>query len=109
MSQSYSPSPLSTERRFTRAAQVGSVGIGGNNPIRVQSMLTSDTRETEACVEEALGLVPHVGVDAFRHGARPLAASRSARPMGREKAPVRAQAGELSLWLLPADPTAEIT
>ena len=56
MSQSYSPSPLNTKRRFTRAAEVGSVGIGGDNPIRVQSMLTSDTRETEACVEEALGL-----------------------------------------------------
>jgi (E)-4-hydroxy-3-methylbut-2-enyl-diphosphate synthase len=56
MSQSYSPSPLSTERRFTREAQAGTVGIGGDNPIRVQSMLTSDTRETEACVEEALGL-----------------------------------------------------
>lgn len=65
MSQSYSPSPLSTERRFTRAAQVGSVGIGGNNPIRVQSMLTSDTRETEACVEEALGLV-HAGCEIVR-------------------------------------------
>ncbi|MBP83307.1 MAG: 4-hydroxy-3-methylbut-2-en-1-yl diphosphate synthase [Verrucomicrobiales bacterium] len=56
MSQSYSPSPLNTERRFTREAQAGTVGIGGDNPIRVQSMLTSDTRETEACVEEALGL-----------------------------------------------------
>lgn len=36
---------------------VGKIGIGGDNPIRVQSMLTSDTRDTEACVREALQLV----------------------------------------------------
>lgn len=43
-------------RRETREVQVGNVGIGGANPIRVQSMLTSDTRDTESCVNEALGL-----------------------------------------------------
>lgn len=36
---------------------VGKVAIGGDNPVRVQSMLTSDTRDTESCVKEALGLV----------------------------------------------------
>lgn len=35
---------------------VGTVGIGGANPIRIQSMLTSDTRDTAACVREALEL-----------------------------------------------------
>ena len=35
---------------------VGDVGVGGDNPIRVQSMITSDTRDTEACVAEILGL-----------------------------------------------------
>jgi (E)-4-hydroxy-3-methylbut-2-enyl-diphosphate synthase len=35
---------------------VGNVGVGGNNPIRVQSMITSDTRDTDACVKEVLGL-----------------------------------------------------
>jgi (E)-4-hydroxy-3-methylbut-2-enyl-diphosphate synthase len=30
--------------------------VGGNNPIRVQSMITSDTRDTDACVKEVLGL-----------------------------------------------------
>jgi (E)-4-hydroxy-3-methylbut-2-enyl-diphosphate synthase len=35
---------------------VGDVGIGGNNPIRVQSMITSDTRDTPACVAEVLAL-----------------------------------------------------
>ena len=30
----------------------GNVGIGGGNPVRVQSMITSDTRDTPACVAE---------------------------------------------------------
>lgn len=57
MSSPYSPSPLNLSRRPTRSVQVGPVGIGGDNPIRVQSMLTSDTRDTDSCVEEAMGLV----------------------------------------------------
>jgi (E)-4-hydroxy-3-methylbut-2-enyl-diphosphate synthase len=36
---------------------VGNTAIGGDNPVRVQSMLTSDTMNTQACVDEALGLV----------------------------------------------------
>lgn len=35
---------------------MGNVGVGGENPIRVQSMITSDTRDTAACVAEVLGL-----------------------------------------------------
>ncbi|MDF1824845.1 MAG: (E)-4-hydroxy-3-methylbut-2-enyl-diphosphate synthase [Verrucomicrobiales bacterium] len=57
MSRPYSPSPLNLTRRPTRTVGVGPVGIGGENPIRVQSMLTSDTRDAEACIEEAMGLV----------------------------------------------------
>ena len=53
----YCDSLFGSEPRKTRQVQVGNVAIGGDNPIRVQSMLTSDTRDTEACVEEALGLV----------------------------------------------------
>lgn len=44
-------------RRKTRPVMVGDIGIGGDNPIRVQSMLTSDTRDAEACIAEALELV----------------------------------------------------
>ena len=35
---------------------VGGVGVGGTNPIRVQSMITSDTRDTASCVKEVLEL-----------------------------------------------------
>ena len=57
MSESYCPSLFHRARRVTREVRVGNVGIGAENPIRIQSMLTSDTRDTAACVAEAMGLV----------------------------------------------------
>jgi (E)-4-hydroxy-3-methylbut-2-enyl-diphosphate synthase len=53
---SYCPDLLSYSRRNSREVMVGNVGVGGGNPIRVQSMITSDTRDTPACVAEILGL-----------------------------------------------------
>lgn len=52
----YCPDLLAYNRRKTREVMVGHVGIGGGNPIRVQSMITSDTRDTPACVAEVLQL-----------------------------------------------------
>lgn len=57
MSRRYSPSPLNLSRRPTRAVMIGPVGVGGVHPVRVQSMLTSDTREAEDCINETMGLV----------------------------------------------------
>lgn len=53
------------ERRFSRVVTIGALAMGGNYPIRVQSMLTSDTMDTEACVHEALELV-EVGCELIR-------------------------------------------
>lgn len=36
---------------------IGSVGVGGNNPIRVQSMTTTDTMDTEATVEQSIRMI----------------------------------------------------
>ncbi len=52
----YCPDLLHPARRRTREVMVGHVGIGGNHPVRVQSMITSDTRDTAACVREVLAL-----------------------------------------------------
>jgi len=57
MTRRYSPSPLSLARRSARAVAIGPVPLGGGHPVRVQSMLTSDTRETEDCVRETMDLV----------------------------------------------------
>lgn len=35
---------------------VGNVGVGGDNPVRIQSMTTSSTRDVEATVEQAIRL-----------------------------------------------------
>ena len=52
-------------RRPTREVRIGTTAVGGSNPIRVQSMLTSDTMDTAACVKETLGLV-EVGCEIVR-------------------------------------------
>lgn len=40
----------------TREVKVGSIGIGGDNPVRIQSMTTSNTRDVEATVEQCIRL-----------------------------------------------------
>jgi len=42
----------SATRRQTRSVRVGNVVIGGNNPIVVQSMITEETRNVDACVAQ---------------------------------------------------------
>jgi (E)-4-hydroxy-3-methylbut-2-enyl-diphosphate synthase len=64
-SLTYCPDLLHYARRQTREVMVGHVGIGGENPIRVQSMITSDTRDTAACVAEVLALA-EVGCEIVR-------------------------------------------
>jgi (E)-4-hydroxy-3-methylbut-2-enyl-diphosphate synthase len=46
----------SYSRRQTREIRVGEVGIGGSNPIRVQSMITCDTMDTQNCIMQTLEL-----------------------------------------------------
>jgi (E)-4-hydroxy-3-methylbut-2-enyl-diphosphate synthase len=48
---------FSYSRRKTREVMVGDVGVGGDNPIRVQSMTIADTMDTEATVAEVIQLV----------------------------------------------------
>ncbi|MCP5464862.1 MAG: (E)-4-hydroxy-3-methylbut-2-enyl-diphosphate synthase [Deltaproteobacteria bacterium] len=49
--------PRFYKRRQTRTVFVGQIGIGGNNPIRVQSMCTSDTKNTAGVINEIQKLV----------------------------------------------------
>ena len=44
-------------RLRTREVMVGSLGIGGNNPIRIQSMTTTDTMDTRATVDQSLRMI----------------------------------------------------
>ena len=45
------------KRRFSTEARVGNIGIGGANPIRIQSMGTVDTNNTEGCVAQAKRII----------------------------------------------------
>ena len=44
-------------RLKTREVMVGKIGIGGKNPIRVQSMTVTNTMDTDATVEETIRMV----------------------------------------------------
>jgi (E)-4-hydroxy-3-methylbut-2-enyl-diphosphate synthase len=52
----YCKSPYRYQRRATREVMVGRVGIGGANPVRVQSMITCDTMDTEASIAQTIEL-----------------------------------------------------
>lgn len=44
-------------RRPTTITHVGNIAIGGDNPIRIQSMATIDTNNTEGCVAQAKRII----------------------------------------------------
>jgi (E)-4-hydroxy-3-methylbut-2-enyl-diphosphate synthase len=52
----YCENPLAYHRRVSREVMIGQVGVGGANPIRVQSMITCDTMDTEASIAETMEL-----------------------------------------------------
>ena len=50
-------SPISPmRRRKTHEVRVGNIGIGGQNPVRVQSMCTTSTMDTDGCVQQILAI-----------------------------------------------------
>ena len=53
----YCNSLTSFSRFKTREVVVGKFGFGGDNPIRVQSMTTTDTMDTIATVEESIRMI----------------------------------------------------
>ena len=62
---SYLASPFAPQRRRSREVMVGHVGIGRENPIRLQSMITCDTMDTEASIAQTIQLA-HVGCEIVR-------------------------------------------
>ncbi|PYJ67576.1 MAG: 4-hydroxy-3-methylbut-2-en-1-yl diphosphate synthase [Verrucomicrobia bacterium] len=62
---SYSENPYAYRRRKTRQVKVGNIGVGGDNPIRVQSMITCDTMDTDASIQQTIELA-NVGCEIVR-------------------------------------------
>lgn len=54
MLQQYCASLTSYKRLKTREVKIGNLFIGGNHPIRVQTMTTTDTMDTAATVEQTI-------------------------------------------------------
>ena len=79
---SYCLSRFQTLRRRTVEVKVGSVGVGGSNPIRVQSMTTSDTQDIEATVKQSIALA-EVGCEIVRITAPNVAAAQCLREIRR--------------------------
>ncbi len=57
--------PMRIQRRKTSIISVGGVGIGGDNPIRVQSMTNTDTRDVDATLAQIQALAS-VGCEIVR-------------------------------------------
>lgn len=53
----YSNSLTEYKRFLTREVMCGNVGVGGVNPIRVQSMTTTDTMDTKATVAQSIRMI----------------------------------------------------
>src|SRR5947199_154052 len=62
---SYSENPYAYRRRKTRQVKVDNIGVGGDNPIRVQSMITCDTMDTDASIQQTIELA-NVGCEIVR-------------------------------------------
>src|ERR1051325_10211013 len=61
----YCDNPFIYRRRVSRQVMIGKVGVGGANPIRVQSMITCDTMDTEASIVQTMELAA-VGCELVR-------------------------------------------
>jgi (E)-4-hydroxy-3-methylbut-2-enyl-diphosphate synthase len=71
----YCGSRFHTLRRNTREVLVGGVAVGGANPIRIQSMTTSDTQDVAATVRQSVALA-EVGCEIVRVTAPNVQAAR---------------------------------
>src|SRR5437660_9358769 len=72
---SYCASRFRTVRRPSVEVKIGAVGVGGKNPIRLQSMTTSDTQDIDATVKQSIALA-EVGCEIVRITAPNVAAAK---------------------------------
>ena len=53
----YCPSLTTYQRLNTRCVSVGDVGVGGKNPIRIQSMTTTNTMDTKNTISQSIRMI----------------------------------------------------
>ena len=89
----YCPSRTAYQRRRTREVRVGHVIVGGCQPIRIQSMTTTNTRDTDATVAQVIAL-HEAGCEIVRITAPTLL---DARNLGNIRAELRRRGLEVPL------------
>jgi (E)-4-hydroxy-3-methylbut-2-enyl-diphosphate synthase len=77
---SYCTSRFHTVRRTAHEVMIGSVGVGGTHPVRVQSMTTSDTQDIAATVKQSIALA-EVGCEIIRITAPNVPAAQCLKPI----------------------------
>ena len=80
---SYCFSRFATKRRASREVYVGSVGVGADHPLRIQSMTTTSTQNVAETVKQSIALA-EAGCEIVRVTAPNKAAAKALKPI-REK------------------------
>ena len=80
-------------RRQTKEIQVGNLRIGGNNPIRIQTMANTDTNDIEASVAQAKRCL-EAGTELLRYTTQ---GTKEAENLGKIREALRAEGIELPL------------
>lgn len=75
------------KRRATLEVNIGGIGIGGNNPVRIQSMASTPTNDTEASVAQARRIID-AGAELLRFTAQGV---REATNLGQIRQQLRLQ------------------
>ncbi|HEY5692172.1 MAG TPA: flavodoxin-dependent (E)-4-hydroxy-3-methylbut-2-enyl-diphosphate synthase, partial [Cyclobacteriaceae bacterium] len=85
--KTYCNSLTAYKRRKTRVVNIGKVPMGGDNPIRIQSMTTVDTMDTAGSVAQAIRMID-AGCEYVRITAPSL---KEAKNLGPTKAELKAR------------------
>ena len=78
--QVYCPSLTQYQRWETRCVMIGNVGVGGDNPIRIQSMTTTNTMDTEGTIAQSIRMI-EAGCEIVRITAPSIKDAKNLKPI----------------------------
>ena len=78
----YCHSRFQAKRRVTREVRVGTVGVGGSNPVRIQSMTTTLTLDVDATLRQCIALA-EAGSEVIRITAQNIKAAQALKEIHR--------------------------
>ena len=78
--QVYCPSLTQYQRWETRCVMIGNVGVGGDNPIRIQSMTTTNTMDTDGTIAQSIRMI-EAGCEIVRITAPSIKDAKNLKPI----------------------------